>query len=218
MTVVTTPKVLAVLMLLGSSGAAAVANRLSSKADYQKYIDPLLEVKDFGIEYTEDGAADATVLDSSRVTPESVIAVLRLKAQGLPLLIDCLNDGRLTSISFGGNATTREMKVPIGYVCLDILMGITKGPISYPNCADDGLGACVHYELYFRPGDYYNCQEHEHACLTRPWVGWSNETGGASTYRSASAFAIPSIEYSLSVRILILVQPSHLDRLQLAFS
>lgn len=35
---------------------------LSIRADYIKHIDPLLGVKDFGIAYAEDGAADATVL------------------------------------------------------------------------------------------------------------------------------------------------------------
>jgi len=37
---------------------------------------------------------------------------------------------------------SKPMQVPVGYVCLDILIGTTKGrPVHEPDCADDGLGA-----------------------------------------------------------------------------
>jgi len=70
---------------------------------------------------------------------------------------------------FGGNRITSPMNVPIGYVCLDILMNVVVGrPVSDPDCANDGLGGCMSYGFYFRPDDYYECSEK--GCFPRPWV------------------------------------------------
>jgi hypothetical protein len=55
-------RVFGALMLLSAVGAPGEETRLSTHADYEKYIDSLLQVKDFGIHYYDDGAADATVL------------------------------------------------------------------------------------------------------------------------------------------------------------
>jgi hypothetical protein len=113
------------LILLGALGAPAEEKRLSRSAEYQKYIDPLLHVKEFGFHYYDDGAADATVLfPQSDTNPwqrprDPVVALVRLGPKSFPLLIDCLGDGRLTTVEFDGNTTTRPMKVPVGYVCLD---------------------------------------------------------------------------------------------------
>jgi hypothetical protein len=61
------------------------------------------------------------------------------------------------------------MNVSLGYVCLDILMNEVRGkPVSDPDCASDGLGACMSYTFYFRPDDYYGC--FEKTCLLRPWI------------------------------------------------
>lgn len=173
-------------ILYGLFGALAAASalappagqqRLSSGADYQRYIAPLLQVKDFGIQYYDDGAADATVLfPLSNASPyerprDPVAALVRLGVKSFPLLIDCLNDGRVTNLEFSGNTITRLMKVPVGYVCLDILMETTRGrPVSDPDCADDGLGACMNYGYYFRPDDYCHCVERIRSCDIRPWV------------------------------------------------
>ena len=145
----------------------------ASTPDYHRYIDPLITVKDFGMHYYEDGAADASVLFPEGVNyprpAEPVIALVRLRGKVLSLLIDCLNDGRITSIRFDGNRRTSSMNVPVGYVCLDILMNTTRGkPVSDPECADDGLGACMNFGFYFRPDDYYECSDS--ACLSRPWI------------------------------------------------
>jgi hypothetical protein len=145
--------------------------KLASSSEYHKYVDPLLKIEDFGISYSEDGAADATVLfpNSGTGRPvEPVIALVRLRQKGFSLLIDCLSDSRLTSASFGGNTI---MKVPVGYICLDLLMGTTRGkPVSDPDCADDGLGACMEKGFYFRPDDYYHCVDRLNKCLARPWI------------------------------------------------
>jgi len=167
--------------------ASAQPGRVAAPAEYHRYIDPLLEVKDFRTHYYEDGAADATVLfpESSQppygylMPPAPVIALVRLRGGSLPLLIDCLSDRRITSMRFEGNRVTQPMNVPLGYVCLDILMNEVSGrPVSDPNCADDGLGACMKYGFYFRPDDYYACTDND--CMVRPWIlvvqrKWKNE-------------------------------------------
>lgn len=163
------------LAILSAVSAAAQTAPLSSPADYKKYIDPLLGVPDFGIHYYDDGAADASVLfpmtkDNPYDRPrEPVLALVRLGERSIPLLVDCLSDTRVTSVMFDGTAITRPMKVPVGYVCLDILMGVTRGrPASDPDCADDGLGACMNDGFYFRPDDYSRCWPD--SCVGRPWI------------------------------------------------
>ena len=151
--------------------------KVSTPAEYHRYIDPLLEVSDFRTKYYEDRAADATVLfpESSQppyshlLPPVPVIAIVRLIARSLPPLIDCLSDRRITSMRFEGNRITQPMNVPLGYVCLDILMNEAAGePVSDPSCADDGLGACMNDGFYFRPDDYYACTDKD--CMLRPWI------------------------------------------------
>lgn len=155
--------------------AVAQPARLSTPADYHRFIDPLLKVADFGIHYYDDGAVDASVLfPMTKDTPydrlrDPVVAVVRLRERSFPLLIDCLTENRVSTAQFDGNAMTKPMKVPLGYVCLDILMAVTRGkPASDPDCSDDGLGACMNEGFYFRPDDYARCWPE--TCLLRPWV------------------------------------------------
>ena len=166
-------------LLIGMVRSAAAQKQLTATADYHKYIDVLVGETDFGIEYSEDGAADATVLyplNESNEKPygrprNSVVALVRLGTKGIPVLIDCLGDGRITSVRFNGNDITKPMKVPVGYVCLDILMVTVKGaPVSERECPFDGLGACMNYGYYFRPDDYYECYKGPSQCKLRPWV------------------------------------------------
>ena len=125
---------------------SATSRRLAPAADYHSYIDPLLGVEDFRTRYYEDGAADATVLFPQNDQPppnllkpqKPVIALVRLGKRSLPLLIDCLGDGRITTMRFEGNKITQPMNVPVGYVCMDILMNVVRGgPVSDPECGDD---------------------------------------------------------------------------------
>ena len=103
---------------------AAAQGMLSTRAEYQKYIDPMLAVNDFGVSYTEDGAADATVFFPSDKKPrELVLALVHLGQKSVPLLIDCLTDTRVTAIQFGGNTISKPMKVPLGYVFFGHLNG-----------------------------------------------------------------------------------------------
>lgn len=74
------------------------------------------------------------------------------------------------------------MKVPVGYVCLDILLGVTRGDSVFQrNCASqEGADACIRPEYYFRPDGYTNCWEAAGKCAPRPRVGlvqrnWTRE-------------------------------------------
>jgi hypothetical protein len=167
---------LLLLLVLLPKSALASQPRLASIADYHRYIDPLLAVKDFKTSYVEDGAADATVLfpespDHPYGRPAGpVIALVRLREKSIPLLIDCLSDGRITSMHFDGNLMTQPMNVPAGYVCLDILMGVIRdSAVDDPDDCGDGFGACIHTGFYFRPDDYTRCWGGD-SCLLRPWV------------------------------------------------
>lgn len=160
-----------------SAIAAAKSATLAKTAEYHRYIDPLVDVQDYRVSYFEDGAADASVLFPIDAKPpysylqpvNAVAALVRLGNAGVPLLIDCLSDGRITNMRFLGNTITRDMNVPVGYVCLDILMNEVGGkPVSDPECSNDGLGACMNHGFYFRPDDYYLCSGRD--CSLRPWV------------------------------------------------
>ena len=109
--------------------------------------------------YHDDGAADATITaqstqDPSRQdAPAHVRAILDLGPTCIPMLVVHLDDQRLTSAKFdGGRFAHAPIQVPLGYICLDILLHATSGnAIHVADCADDGLGACVRSGYYFRP-------------------------------------------------------------------
>ena len=94
--------------------ASQAPGKLASPAEYHRYIDPLLGVSDFQTKYYEDGAADASVVypQSSQPPydylrpPEPVLVLVRLRERSLPLLIDCLGDGQITTMRFDGNSIT----------------------------------------------------------------------------------------------------------------
>jgi hypothetical protein len=169
------PLILLFLALLPLA-ASATQPRLAGVALYHRYIDPLLGVKDFRTHYFEDGAADATVLfpqgDKDHPYPlpvDPVITLVRLREKSIPLLIDCLSDGRMTNVRFDGGLT-QLANVPVGYVCLDILFRIIRDPsVDDPVNCGDGLDACIHVGFYFRPDDYTRCWGGD-TCLLRPWI------------------------------------------------
>ncbi len=109
--------------------------------------------------YHEDGAADATVTavvsaDPRRQdAPAAVRAILDAGPSCIPLLIAHLDDQRLAAARFdGGRFADAPIKVPLGHLCLDILIHATSGRrVHVVNCTDDGLGACVRSGYYFRP-------------------------------------------------------------------
>jgi hypothetical protein len=124
-----------------------------AKTDPEKLIRALAGVN-FGKVYFEDGAADGSVTDEQTITVNEgsgafapVRSILDLKDRAIPLLIEHLDDQQPTRTKFNGQP------VPLGYVALDILMNVigTNHKVFFTDCRDDGLGACVEPEYYFRP-------------------------------------------------------------------
>ncbi|MDQ3908736.1 MAG: hypothetical protein M3268_10400 [Acidobacteriota bacterium] len=120
-----------------------------------KYIDALISAPSL-VTYSEDGAADATVMNvgsHSAGTVEGPLTevreIVKLGSESIPLLISCLDDTRPTAARF------KDRPVPVGYVCLDILTNVIRAQkILTADCADDGLGACIRSGYYFRPDAY----------------------------------------------------------------
>lgn len=110
-------------------------------------VEPLATIE---IRYVEDGAADATITEEPDPRTQ---AIVDRGAEALPLLAGCLTSTAATrAVAVTGSGST---PVPLGYVCLDLLMAITEGDAAHVrDCADDGLGACMHEEFYFRPDVY----------------------------------------------------------------
>jgi hypothetical protein len=149
-------RVKGIILLISVSALAILAAHpaVPSRARQERLFYALADI-DFGSVYVEDGAADGSVTEEWRLSesgPEvkafaQVKAVVNLRDSALPLLIEHLDDVRPTQTQFNGKA------VPLGVIALDILSHII-GPNSKvfdPDCADDGLGACVNSGYYFRP-------------------------------------------------------------------
>ena len=134
-------------------------------ASAERHIDALMSAPIL-VTYVDDGAADSSVTsigDSSRlgVVEEpipSVRDIIKLRQRGIPTLIAHLDDTRLTAAklcSYFPGGRRECTPVPVGYVCLDILMHIVRAPtIIRSDCGDDGLRACVLDGYYFRPDAY----------------------------------------------------------------
>ncbi len=110
--------------------------------------------------YSDDGAADATVTalatsdPSHQTTSKEVRAILDLGPRCIPLLIAHLDDRRLTKARFSGGAfRNAPIQVPLGHICLDILLHATKGRTIHIENRwwDDGLGVGFQPKFYFRP-------------------------------------------------------------------
>lgn len=93
--------------------------------------------------------------------------IVILKAQAFSMLIDCFTNGRRTSAIL--DTRGKEIRVPVGFVCLDILSGMIsnaepmfiderspteKRRHEEPYCSYDGMGACFNSGYYFRPEDF----------------------------------------------------------------
>ena len=148
--------VILISFLLTASQTSS-AQTHSNNSGTAQYIDALVSYQNFGRVYVEDGAADGSVTSSER-PPQAVKNILDLGPKAIPLLIAHLDDTRLTSATFEGGFTWgKPIRVPVGHVCLDILLHIIgeNRHVFDWECGDDGLGACVKKGYYFRPDEYY---------------------------------------------------------------
>jgi hypothetical protein len=141
----------------GSQAIQQAQGRAPGKST-RRYIDALVSAPIL-VTYSNDGAADMTVTevgaDQAGVVrnplPE-IRNIVHLREKAIPLLIEHLDDTRLTSARFDAN---NPRAVPVGHVCLDILTNIIDAPkILRKDCPDDGLGACIQRGYYFRPDAY----------------------------------------------------------------
>ena len=122
------------------------------KNDSERLIRELTQAS-FGKVYFEDGAADGSVTDRTRVTAlagqkvfASVESILDLKGRAIPLLIEHLDDQQPTLAKFNGRPAA------LGHIVLDILTHIVSGDqVFIADCRDDSLGACIKPDYYFGP-------------------------------------------------------------------
>jgi hypothetical protein len=156
--------VILISFLISASQTSSGVQRHSNNSRTAHYIDALVSYPNFGRIYVEDGAADGSVT-SSGSPPQAVKDILDLGPKAIPLLIAHLDDTRLTSATFEGGFTWgKPIRVPVGHVCLDVLMHII-GENRYIfdwECGDDGLGACVKEGYYFRPDEFYPVNKNEY--------------------------------------------------------
>lgn len=129
-------------------------------------IDALISAPNLHVKYVEDGAADGTVLavypdsDGYATNPiaQEVKDIVGLRDKALPILIECLDDTRPTSatVSSGGYLTDKPVRVPVGHICLDILINIVgvENRLIYAEAEYGGFGSEMKTGYYFRPDDY----------------------------------------------------------------
>jgi hypothetical protein len=150
-------KYLTLIALLVLAYGRSVQAGLNPASD--KYIDALASAPNLP-RYSADGAADVSVTSYDMNDPktvehhiQAVLDIVNLGQKAIPMLIAHLDDMRPTSATFYSEGYKRVVNVPVGYVCLDLLTNIVKDTprIFVEPCTDDGLGACVHSEFYFRP-------------------------------------------------------------------
>ncbi len=121
---------IALLALCGVHG-------LCQSADNHRLIDALVAMPDpgviYGVVYYDDGAGDGTILSAGKVEDSQLVQLLpqirdivELREAAVPLLIECITDTRRTAISFEPSPRKAphvhgRIKVPRGFVCLDIV-------------------------------------------------------------------------------------------------
>ena len=138
----------------------------TSTTSNEKLIDALIAAPNLSVRYVEDGAADASVLalyengdpNVARQNPKEVLDIVALREKAIPLLIEYLDDTRPTSatVSGGGYLTDKPVRVPVGFVCLDILTSIIErnNKLIFFEDARDGFCGDMKDGYCFRPDDY----------------------------------------------------------------
>jgi len=111
--------------------------------------------------YLEDGAGAGTLTQHPEAK-EAVSAILACPKSAAAVLVKHLDDRTLTHVEAEtasnppgtGNPGSITKRVVLGVLALDILLQMFVEPSSIvyiADCADDGLGACVQPDFYFRP-------------------------------------------------------------------
>jgi hypothetical protein len=137
----------------------------TSTPSNEKLIDALVAAPNLYVRYVEDGAADASVLELyengdpnvARQNPKEVLDVVALREKAIPLLIEYLDDTRPTSATVSlGYLTDKPVRVPVGFVCLDILTSIIErnNKLIFVEEPSDGFCGDMKDGYCFRPDDY----------------------------------------------------------------
>lgn len=129
-------------------------------ASHEKALDALVKAPKL-VEYTVFDGGDASVMAQYEEGGRTVrpvnegFAIARLGPDAVKLLIEHLDDPRLTRATFR-REDGKTQRVTAGFVALDILVHITADDprLFIPECADDGLLACVSEDYSFRPDDF----------------------------------------------------------------
>lgn len=167
------------LLVISSTASNMQSKRVVSKAGQpeaisvakpsgtsnEALIDALVAAPTLYVNYVEDGSADQSVLaiypdlngKATNPIAREVKDIVALGSRAIPLLIAHLDDNRSTvaTTSGGGYLTDKPVKVPVGFICLDILLHIAgdKAPI-YDEEDHHGFQGPVKDNFYFRPDDY----------------------------------------------------------------
>ncbi len=131
----------------------------------EKLIDALVVAPNLSVRYVEDGAADNSVLalyengdvNIARQNPKEVLDIVALREKAIPVLIEHLDDTRPTSAIVSlGYLTDKSIRVPVGFVCLDILTGIIErtNKLIFVEDPSDGFCGDIKDGYCFRPDDY----------------------------------------------------------------
>ena len=101
--------------------------------------------------YVEDGACEDRVTDNDSSRDAALVDRVTCEA-AVPLLIAHLGDARPTwsVIIARGDA----VRVPLGYLCLDILLAMSRAdsPVFDPDApGDDAFWSCTRNEFFFEP-------------------------------------------------------------------
>ena len=141
--------------------AGAAAQEPCSRQAVEQALQRVLELKDLGAIYFEDAACDGSIVKQPpdlRYCRPQVAPILQCAEKAAAVLIEHLDDVRPTTATFAGGAhRVHPMVVPLGVVCLDMLLSIsTTASVTYDAASgnNDVLGAGVAPRYYFRPDSY----------------------------------------------------------------
>lgn len=138
----------------------------TSMTSNEKLIDALVTAPNLYVQHVEDGGRDDSILalyengdpNVPRQNPKEALDIVALREKAIPLLIECLDDTRPTSVTviFGGYLTDKPVRVPVGHVCLDILNSIVErdNRLFFVETPADGFCGDMQDGYCFRPDDY----------------------------------------------------------------
>ena len=148
-------------MILAILVALAVNPDDCSSKRLEERLISLAQVRPSHPVYVEDGAGDGTLTQHPEAQ-EAVKAILACPKSAAAVLVKHLDNRMITHVLAEtaskqpgtGDPGSITRRVVLGVLALDLLLQMFVEPSStvyIADCADDGIGACVQPEFYFRP-------------------------------------------------------------------